>query len=68
VTSNALAASPTFTRTLALGAATVDANAGRAELAIAKVAGVTTVYVASGETPGRSRWRMQHRRHFAALG
>jgi hypothetical protein len=52
VTSNALAASPTFTRTLALGAATLDSNVGRAELAIAKVAGVTTVYVASGEVPG----------------
>ncbi|CAN5537854.1 hypothetical protein BH20VER1_BH20VER1_14830 [soil metagenome] len=55
VTSDALAATPTFTRTLALGSATaVDANLGRAELAIAKVdlgAGpVTTVYVASGES------------------
>ena len=52
VTSNALDATPTFTRTLTLGAATVDANIGRAELAIAKVAGITTVYVASGEAAG----------------
>jgi photosystem II stability/assembly factor-like uncharacterized protein len=52
VTSNALDASPTFTRTLTLGAATVDANIGRAELAISKLADVTTVYVASGEASG----------------
>ena len=50
VTANALAGTPTFTRTLALGAATtVDSNQGRAELAINKVASVVTVYVASGE-------------------
>ena len=56
VTSNALAPTPTFTRTLALGNATaVVANEGRAELAIQKTsppAGtpVVTVYVASGES------------------
>jgi hypothetical protein len=55
VTSNALAPTPTFTRTLALGNGTnVVANEGRAELAINKVqtqAGpVVTVYVASGES------------------
>jgi photosystem II stability/assembly factor-like uncharacterized protein len=54
VTSDALAPAPAFTRTLALGSATaVDANQGRAELAITKtqtqLGAVTTVYVASGE-------------------
>ena len=52
VTSNALAPSPTFTRTLTLGAATLDSNQGRAELAINKVGAVVTVYVASGESSG----------------
>jgi photosystem II stability/assembly factor-like uncharacterized protein len=51
-TTNGLAPSPAFTRTLTLGAATVDANQGRAELAINKMGGVVTVYVASGEAPG----------------
>ena len=55
VTSDALAPSPTFTRTLALGAAnSVDANQGRAELAINKTTPavgdpIVTIYVASGE-------------------
>ena len=54
VTTNALAATPTFTRTLALGSAppTVDANIGRAELAISKTTGNAIVYVASGEASG----------------
>jgi hypothetical protein len=57
VTSDALAPTPTFTRTLALGNATsVVANEGRAELAIQKTTPaapappVVTVYVASGES------------------
>lgn len=50
VTSDALASAPTFTRTLVLGAATVDANQGRAELAINKMGALVTVYVASGES------------------
>ena len=57
VTSNALAPTPIFTRTLALGNATsVVANEGRAELAIQKTTPpspatpVVTVYVASGES------------------
>ncbi|HSH39505.1 MAG TPA: hypothetical protein VK993_12040 [Chthoniobacterales bacterium] len=57
VTSNALAGSPTFTRTLPLGSAMgVSANEGRAELAINKTVTptdpVVTVYVASGESAG----------------
>ena len=52
VTSNALAAAPTFTRTLTLGAATLDSNIGRAELGISKPGSVATVYVASGESAG----------------
>ena len=54
-TTDALAPSPTFTRTLALGApTTVDANQGRAELAINKIVPavgdpIVTIYVASGE-------------------
>jgi hypothetical protein len=57
VTSNALAPTPTFTRTLALGNPTsVVANEGRAELAIQKTSPpapappVVTIYVASGES------------------
>lgn len=45
---NALAATPTFTNTQVIGDATAGSNAGRAELAINKTGLVTTVYVASG--------------------
>jgi hypothetical protein len=48
---DALAATPTFTRTLTIGAAaSLDVNL-RGELALTRVSNVTTVYLASGETP-----------------
>ncbi|MBA3631344.1 MAG: VCBS repeat-containing protein [Acidobacteria bacterium] len=49
LSTNALDAVPTFTRTLTTGDGN---NAGRAELAINKVGGVTTVYAATGVANG----------------
>lgn len=49
VAPDALAATPTFTRTLTTGD---GAELGRAELAVNKTAGVTTVWVASGTGSG----------------
>ncbi|HEX7318235.1 MAG TPA: MBG domain-containing protein [Pyrinomonadaceae bacterium] len=46
---NALAATPTFTRTLTMGTASATA---RGELAVNKVGGVTTVYAASSDSNG----------------
>jgi hypothetical protein len=46
---NALAASPSFTQTLSAGTATATA---RVELAVAKVGGVTTVYAATSDASG----------------
>jgi hypothetical protein len=48
-TTNALAANPTFARTLAAGSATATA---RVELAVNKVGGVVTVYAASSDANG----------------